>query len=97
MNPLSGGAAPIDSVVIVGGGTAGWMAAAALAHFWRGQPGKRITLVESSEVGTVGVGEATLPTIRQFNGMLDIDEIDFLRRTQATFNWVSSSWTGIGG
>jgi tryptophan halogenase len=75
----------IDSVVVVGGGTAGWMAAASHAHFWRGKPGKRITLVESSDVGTVGVGEATLPTIRQFNGMLGIDELDFLRRTNATF------------
>ncbi|HUQ11742.1 MAG TPA: tryptophan halogenase family protein [Steroidobacteraceae bacterium] len=78
-------ARPIDRAVIVGGGTAGWMAAASLAHFWRGKPGKSVTVVESSDVGTVGVGEATLPAIRQFNGMLGIDELDFLRRTQATF------------
>ena len=78
-------AAPIESVVVVGGGTAGWMAAASLAHFWRNQPSRKITVVESSEIGTVGVGEATLPTIRQFNGMLGIDEVDFLRKTQATF------------
>jgi len=75
----------VNQVVIVGGGTAGWMAAAALSHFWRNQPTRRITLVESSEIGTVGVGEATLPTIRDFNAGIGIDELDFLRKTQATF------------
>jgi tryptophan halogenase len=75
----------VDHVVIAGGGTAGWMAAAALAHFWRHQPKRRITVVESSGIGTVGVGEATLPTIRDFNASLGIDELDFLRKTRATF------------
>lgn len=74
----------IKKVVVVGGGTSGWMAAAALTRFFA--DGKRtITLIESSEIGTVGVGEATIPPIRNFNGMLDIPENEFLRETRGTF------------
>ncbi|RYE03677.1 MAG: tryptophan 7-halogenase, partial [Sphingomonadales bacterium] len=73
---------PIRSIVIVGGGTAGWMAAAALSRLVR--TGVRVTLVESDAIATVGVGEATIPPIRNFNGLLGIDENEFLRRTQGT-------------
>ncbi len=76
-------AAPITSIVIVGGGTAGWMTAAAMARL--AQAGVRVTLVESEEIGTVGVGEATIPSILDFLRMLDLDEDDALRRTGATF------------
>ena len=70
-------------VVIVGGGTAGWMAAAALARFF----GRSIavTLVESDAIGTIGVGEATIPQIRLYNAGLGIDEAEFLRATRGTF------------
>lgn len=74
----------IGRVVIVGGGTAGWMAAAALSRFL--DDGRRqIHLVESDAIGTIGVGEATIPPILNFNKMLDIDENAFLRETQGTF------------
>jgi tryptophan halogenase len=73
----------IKRVVIAGGGTAGWLAAAALSH----QLGKilDITLIESDEIGTIGVGEATIPPIRVFHKLLQIDEQDFMRATAATF------------
>lgn len=74
----------IEKICILGGGTAGWMTAAALSHKLRGLP-IRIELVESDEIGTVGVGEATLPLIRKFNEALNIDEATFMKETEATF------------
>jgi tryptophan halogenase len=76
-------AKPIRRIVIAGGGTAGWMAAAAISRTL----GKRldIKLVESDDIGTVGVGEATIPSLAQFHRLLDIDEVEFMAATQATF------------
>ena len=73
----------IRKVVIAGGGTAGWLAAVALSHQFRDQ--LEITLVESEQIGTVGVGESTVPPIRAFHRFLQIDEREFLREVAGTF------------
>ena len=71
-------------IVIVGGGSAGWMTAAALSSLL-GPKDVAITLVESDAIGTVGVGEATIPDILAFNRMLGVNEAEFMAATEATF------------
>ena len=75
----------ISSVVIVGGGTAGWMTAASLAARIGMSGHTRITLVESDQIGTIGVGEATVPALVDYLRKLEIDETDFITKTNATF------------
>src|SRR5690348_16385573 len=83
-------------VVIVGGGTAGWMTAAALAKLLPSRC--RVHLVESEAIGIVGVGEATLPHIRGFNERLGIPEAEFMAQTNATFKLGIEfrNWGAIG-
>ena len=83
-------------VVIAGGGTAGWLAAYSLVKRLGTQ--LEITLVESDLIGTVGVGEATIPTMRSFHSLMEIDEREFMAATQATFKlgiWFDN-WANIG-
>ncbi len=75
---------PFRRIVIVGGGTAGWLAAAAFSRFLM-RPGTSIRLIESEEIGIVGVGEGSVPFIRHFHRVLQIDERDFIRNVQGTF------------
>lgn len=72
----------IENVVILGGGTAGWMTAAALS---RSLSKINVTLVESEQIGTIGVGEATIPTIQFFNGLVGISPNDFVRATRGSY------------
>jgi hypothetical protein len=87
---------PIRRVVIAGGGTAGWMVAAGLSKCLGRQVD--IRLVESEEIGTVGVGEATIPTLHILHEILDLDEREFIRETQATFKLGISfeNWRNVG-
>ena len=86
----------VRKVVIAGGGTAGWIVATALSRLLG--PLLDVTLVESDEIGTVGVGEATIPTHRTFHHLLGIDERDFMRATKATFKLgiAFENWGQVG-
>ena len=86
---------PLD-IVIAGGGTAGWVAAATFARFLGNRAS--VTLVESDEIGTVGVGEATIPQIHNLIIGLGLNQTDFLRRTNGTFKLgiEFSDWLGEG-
>ncbi|WAC49850.1 tryptophan 7-halogenase [Asticcacaulis sp. SL142] len=86
--------APLN-IVIVGGGTAGWMTAAGLSLACPPQLAT-ITLIESDDIGTIGVGEASIPSIAHFNSLLRIDEREFMAKTRATFK-LGIEFVGWGG
>ena len=87
----------IRKIVILGGGTAGWMTAAALAKA-NSPPQFTITLVESDDIGIIGVGEATIPTIHWFNRLIDLPEGDLIRETRTTYKLGIEfvNWNGHG-
>ena len=70
-------------ILIVGGGSAGWMTAALFGKLFQGL--YDVELVESEAIGIVGVGEATIPAIKKYNDLIQLDEVEFMKRTQATF------------
>src|SRR5437588_11758577 len=87
----------IRKIVIDGGGTAGWMAAAALRVATQREQA-RIVVIESDEIGTVDVDEATIPSIKEFNRYLGINENNFVRNTQGSFKLAIHyvNWRRIG-
>ena len=99
---MTGENKPIGTITIVGGGTAGWMTAALLSKlFIRGYA---IRLIESEEIGTIGVGEATIPALRDYIRLAGVDEFEMIRATQATFklgidfvNWKEPGSTYVHG
>ena len=89
-------------ILIAGGGSSGWMTAALLSRLFQGL--YDVVLVESEEIGTIGVGEATIPAIKKFNELLGLDENEFMARTQGTFklgiqfdNWLKPGSSYIHG
>ncbi|MEQ1496664.1 MAG: tryptophan halogenase family protein, partial [Novosphingobium sp.] len=85
---------PLRRVLIAGGGSSGWMTAALLSRLFQGL--YEVILVESEDIGTIGVGEATIPALKKYNELLGLDENEFMARTQATFklgikfeNWLN--------
>src|SRR3984957_6514784 len=87
----------VKRIAIVGGGTAGWMAASILARALPGT-GCVITVIESPDIGTVGVGEATIPPIIELLRFLSINEADFVKHTQSTYKLgiKFTNWSGSG-
>src|SRR4051794_10993841 len=92
----------MQKILIVGGGTAGWMTAALFGKLCQGL--YDIELVESEAIGTVGVGEATIPAIKTYNELIQLDEPEFMKRTQATFklgikfvDWLRPGHTYVHG
>ena len=88
--------AKVENIVVVGGGTAGWTAAASIARLIGAN--LNVVLVESDAIGTVGVGEATIPPFRTLHRLLKIDEADFMSRVQGTFKLAIQfeNWRAVG-